>query len=170
MIGKPRDWVIFIKPKFGICDKLWSKILLISFLDAQLMVLQVVVKRSKWLSLDSSIPAHQKFVKEWLSKNTMKQEQRHRLSLLEGGREEPGSCSNRQKSPSLGPLAHTNPLPSVSLPPSPTYLSFDYYHLSIYDDDMIVFASATAAIISHSFLIALNGWNTSLQSKWMLWW
>ena len=95
-----------------------------------------------------------------------KQDETGTEAQIESGREEPGSCSNRQKSPSLGPLAHTNPLPSVSLPPSPTYLSFDYYHLSIYDDDMIVFASATAASISHSFLIALNGWNTSLQSQW----
>ena len=110
----------------------------------------------------------------------MKQEQRQRLSLLEGGRwEEPGSCSNRQKSPSLGPLPHTNPLPSVSLPPPPTsyptttiYLYYDddiddddedVVSVGDDDDDDDVFPTATASI-THSFLIALNGWNTSLQS------
>ena len=89
--------------------------------------LLVFVKEAKMAlsRLQASLIAHQKCVKQWSSKNRMEQEQRGTdwVCWKEGigGREEPGSCWNRQKSPSLGPLAHTNPLPSVSLPPRPTY-------------------------------------------------
>ena len=84
-----------------------------------------------------------------------------------GGGRTLGAAQTGKKAPPLA-QSHTNPLPSVSLPPLPTY----YYHLSMMMMMMVWHASvssssptANTAIITHSFLIALNGWNTSLHKK-----
>ena len=91
-----------------------------------------------------------------------------------GGGRTLGAAQTGKKAPPLA-QSHTNPLPSVSLPPLPTC----YYHLSMMMMMMMMWhasvssssPTANTAIITHSFLIASNGWNTSLQEdKWRWRW